>query len=42
MELQHLEDQLNAQKKEMALAKFDEASEETRMSSAQLAKVADK
>ena len=41
-ELQRLEDQLNAQKKEMALAKFDEECEGAGMSSAQLAKIADK
>ena len=41
-ELQRLEDQLNAQKKEMALAKFDEECEGPGMSSAQMAKIADK
>lgn len=39
-ELQRLEDELNARKKEMALAKFDEGQEG--VSSAELAKLADK
>lgn len=42
LDLQRLEDQLNAQKKEMALAKFDEECEGPGMSSAQVAKIADK
>lgn len=41
-ELRRLEDQLTAQKKEMALAKFDEECQGSTMSSAQLAKIADK
>ena len=41
-ELRRLEEQLNAQKKEMALAKFDQECEGPAMSSAQLAKIADK
>lgn len=40
LELQRLEDQLNARKKEMALARFDEDGEG--MSSSQLAKLAEK
>ena len=42
LELRRLEEQLIAQKKEIALAKFDEDSEGMGMSSAQLAKMADK
>ena len=42
LDLRRMEDQLNAQKKEMALAKFDEEGEGMGMSSAQLAKLADK
>jgi hypothetical protein len=41
-ELQRLEDQLNAQKKEMALAKFDVECEGPAMSNAQMTKIADK
>ena len=41
-ELQRLEDQLNAQKKEMALAKFDQECEVPSVSNTQLATIAEK
>ena len=42
LDLRRLEDQLNAQKKEMALAKFDEECEGPGLSSAQMARITEK